>query len=151
MGKMGSRRPLPLRSKWPRTAIAATLGSCLTCVLLLAGAVHALDPNKRLTQYIHKSWRIEDGSAPAGMFSIAQTSDGFLWFAALGQGLYRFDGFRFLPRSLSFDGKSVNPVVNVYGDRAGGLWALGPNEILHRKVERSLLIMRCKVFGGLTT
>ncbi len=126
-------RPLLLRFRRPRTAIAATLGSCLTCVLLLAGTLHALDPNKRLTQYIHKSWRIEDGSAPAGMFSIAQTSDGFLWFAAQGQGLYRFDGAQFLPRSLSFDGKSVNPVVNVYGDRAGGLWALGPNEILHLK------------------
>ena len=59
---------------------AATLGSCLAGVLLAAPA-HALDPNKRLTQYLHTSWRIQDGSLPAGMFSITQTSDGFLWFS----------------------------------------------------------------------
>ena len=86
MGKIASRRPLLLRFKWACAAIAATLGWCLTCVLLLAGAVHALDPNKRLTQYIHTSWRIQDGSLPAGMFSITQTSDGFLWFSAIAQG-----------------------------------------------------------------
>ena len=54
-------------------------------------------------------------------------------FAALGQGLYRFDGVQFLPRALPFDGKNVNPVVNVYGDREGGLWVLGPDEIVHLK------------------
>ena len=49
-----------------------------------------------LTQYMHTSWRIQDGSAPAGMFSITQTSDGFLWFVAMGRNdLYRFDGVRF--------------------------------------------------------
>ena len=132
MRKMTSRK-LNLSLRRPRSAIAATLGSCLICLLLLPDTLHALDPNKRLTQYIHKSWRIEDGSAPAGMFSIAQTSDGFLWFAAQAQGLYRFDGVQFVPRSLSADGKSVNPVVNVYGDRTSGLWVLGPDEIVHLK------------------
>ena len=71
---------LLLRFNWSRTAVAATLGSCLISVLLLPTAVHALDPNKRLTQYIHTSWRVQDGSAPWGMYAITQTSDGFLWF-----------------------------------------------------------------------
>ena len=105
------------------------LGRCLTCLLLLAGTVHALDPTRHLSQYIHKSWRIEDSSAPAAMFSIAQTSDGFLWFSAQGQGVYRFDGVQFLPRTPSFNGKTINPVVKAYGDRAGGLWAFGENQI----------------------
>ena len=82
MGNIASRRPLLLRFNWPAATIAATLGSCLTCVLLLAGPVHALDPNKRLTQYMHTSWRMQDGSAPTGMYAIAQTSDGFLWFTS---------------------------------------------------------------------
>ena len=134
LDRQSALRPLTApRFNWYRTATAVTLVYCTVCMLLLSAAVHALDPNKRLTQYIHKSWRIEDGSAPAGMFSIAQTSDGFLWFAAQAQGLYRFDGVQFVPRSLSADGKSVSPVVNVYGDRTGGLWVLGPDEIVHLK------------------
>src|SRR5271167_3009809 len=96
MRTIASHRPLLLCFKMA-CAIAATLGCCLTCVLLLAGPAHALDPNKRLTQYIHTSWRIQDGSLPAGMLAITQTSDGFLWFSASAQGVYRFDGVRFLP------------------------------------------------------
>src|ERR1039458_8222390 len=88
---MASRRWFLLRVSWPRTTTAAALACHLTCILLLACTVHALDPNKHLTQYIHTSWRIQDGSLPAGMFSITQTSDGFLWFSALAQGVYRFD------------------------------------------------------------
>jgi hypothetical protein len=35
----------------PRTTIATALACHLTCIWLLAGKVHALDPNKRLIQY----------------------------------------------------------------------------------------------------
>ena len=133
MGNIASRRPLLLRFSWPRTTIAATLGCCLTYVLLLAGTVHALDPNKRLTQYMHTSWRIQDGSAPFGIEAIAQTSDGYLWFSSESQGMYRFDGVRFAPWTLSPNGKTINVIANVYGDHAGGLWALGEREIVHLK------------------
>src|SRR5271165_1526114 len=97
MGEMASHQPLLLRFKSPSRTIAARLGSCLTCVFLLAGTVHALDPNKRLTQYMHTSWRIQDGSAPSGMYTIAQTSDGFLWFLSSRGEIYRFDGVQFRP------------------------------------------------------
>ena len=128
-----SCRPLLLRFKWACAAIAAALGSCLTCLLLLGGSAHALDPNKRLTQYRHTSWRIQDGSAPAGIEAIAQTSDGYLWLSSDSQGLHRFDGVRFVPWTLSLNGKTINAIVNVYGDHAGGLWALGNREIVHLK------------------
>ena len=59
--------------------------------------IYALDPNKRLTQYMHTSWRIQDGSAPSGMYAIAQTSDGFLWFLSSRGEIYRFDGVQFRP------------------------------------------------------
>ena len=88
------------------------------------GSVHALDPNLRVTQYMHKSWRTQDGSLPAAMSSITQTSDGFLWLSALSQGIYRFDGVRFVPKTLSMHDKAMSTIVNVYGDHAGGLWAL---------------------------
>ena len=133
MGKIASRRTLLLRFNRARGAIAATLGSCLTYVLLLAGAAHALDPNKRVTQYIHTSWRTQDGSAPSGMYSITQTSDGFLWFASSRQEMYRFDGVRFVPRTVSFDGRTMNAVEQVYADRTGGIWAIGMHDIAHLK------------------
>jgi len=121
---------LLLRFKTPHATIATTVGCCLTFVFLLGGPAHALDPNKRLTQYIHTSWRIQDGSAPAAdMVSLTQTSDGFLWLVA-ARGLYRFDGVRFVPWALPAS-ISVRRISNVFGDHCGGLWVGGDDEIVH--------------------
>jgi signal transduction histidine kinase/ligand-binding sensor domain-containing protein len=111
----------------------ALLGRLLFCMSLLAGPVFSLDPEKHVTQYMHTSWGIQDGSAPTGLLQIAQTTDGYLWFASDSQGLYRFDGVRFLPWTLSATSKAINTIVNVYGDHAGGLWVMGEREILHVK------------------
>jgi signal transduction histidine kinase/ligand-binding sensor domain-containing protein len=132
MGNIAPRRPLLLCFEWHRTAIAVMLASYLTCVLLLAGTVHALDPNKRLTQYIHNSWRTQDGSLPAGMYHIVQTSDGFLWFLSLPADIYRFDGVRFLPWRLPA-GVPIDRSMNIFADHAGGLWVLGPRDIVRLK------------------
>ncbi len=130
---MASHQPLRLCFKSQSRMIVATLGACLTCVGLLAGTVHALDPNKRLTQYMHTSWRTQDGSAPAGMFSLAQTSDGFLWLTSVSQGMYRFDGIRFVPWTLPVDGRTIDHIVSVHGDHTGGLWAVAEHEVFHLK------------------
>ena len=129
---MAPRQLLLLRVRWPRTTLVL-VGRYLACILFLAGALHALDPNKRLTQYLHTSWRTQDGSAPPGIEAIAQTLDGYLWLSSDSQGLYRFDGVRFVPWTLSSNGKTIKAIVNVYGDHAGGLWALGEREIVHLK------------------
>ena len=147
MGKTVTRRPLLLRFKWACAAIAVTLGSCLASMLFLAGAVHALDPNKRLTQYIHTSWRIQDGSLPAGMFAITQTSDGFLWFSASAQGVYRFDGVRFLRWVPPAKIGSIH-VEEVFTDEAGGLWAIGDNEIAHVKDGAVIAYFDLEGIGG---
>ena len=133
MGKIPSRRSLLLRFNWPSATIVATLGSCLTCVLLLAGVVYALDPNKRVTQYMHTSWRTQDGSAPAGMYAIAQTSDGFLWFLSSRGDIYRFDGVQFRLWHPPVDTEPIGRIRNILGDQAGGLWALGADGIAHVK------------------
>jgi len=114
-----------------RTVIAAAMFCCLACGSFLARPAHALDPNKRLTQYLHTSWRIQDGSAPAGMFTVAQTSDGFLWFSSYSPAIYRFDGVRFLPRHFAYKGGSANKVFKVFGGRTGGLWTVGSREIAY--------------------
>ncbi|MGO8974879.1 MAG: two-component regulator propeller domain-containing protein [Steroidobacteraceae bacterium] len=129
---MYRRRNLPSFAG-TRTSIAATVICCLTCALLLALPARALDPNKRLTQYLHASWRIQDGSAPVGMFTVAQTSDGFLWFSAYTPDIYRFDGVQFLPRHFAYKGGPSNKVFKVFGSRTGGLWAIGSREIAYIK------------------
>ena len=54
-----------------------------------------LDPDRRISQYGHTVWRIQDG-AISPPTNIAQTTDGFLWITTAG-GLLRFDGVRFMP------------------------------------------------------
>ena len=111
------------------------------CWMLLAPSLpgtapaYALDPGKRLTQYLHTSWRIQDGSLPAGMFSITQTSDGFLWFLSSRGEIYRFDGVQFRPWRVPAAAESIGRVRNVVGDQAGGLWVLGATGIAHLKGE----------------
>ena len=109
------------------------LGSYLFYLLLGTAPVHALDGNKRLSQYMHTSWRIQDGSAPSGMYTIAQTSDGFLWFLSSRGDIYRFDGVQFVPWHLPAEAGFVGRIGNIVGDQAGGLWALGANGIVRIK------------------
>ncbi len=99
-----------------RLAVAAV---CLIGALVAASSAEALDPERHVTQYAHTSWRTQDGSAPAGMFSIAQTSDGFLWVLSLAGDVYRFDGVRFIRWPVPPD-----PSGKVFGDSAGRLWVV---------------------------
>ena len=78
-------------------------------------------------QYIHTSWRIQDGSLPAGMFSITQTSDGFLWLLSLPGEVYRFDGVRFVRWPVP-----PGPSGKVFADSGGGLWVTA-EELVHLK------------------
>src|SRR5689334_4535699 len=93
MGKaMGCPRRL-VRRKF-RAAISAVI--CLALLFFLAGAADALDPNKRISQYVHTSWRVQDGSN--GGYAITQTTDGLLWFVT--GDMRNFDGVNF----TSWDG-----------------------------------------------
>src|SRR5271165_124749 len=133
MGNRAPRQPLLPRFNWPRKTMAAALACYLTGILLLAVTVHALDPNKRLTQYMHTSWRTQDGSAPSGMYSVTQTSDGFLWLLSNRGEIYRFDGVQFRRWRVPSEAGSIGRIRNIFGDRAGGLWVLGADGIAHLK------------------
>jgi signal transduction histidine kinase/ligand-binding sensor domain-containing protein len=105
----------------------------LICAALFCiPSAFALDPDKRITQYIHTSWRAQDGSLPAGMYHIVQTSDGFLWFLSLPADIYRFDGVRFLPWRLS-DDAGVDRSMNIFADHRGGFWVVGTREVVRLK------------------
>jgi len=99
--------------------------SLLLCVLslwLTLSAAQALDPNKRLTQYGHTAWRIQDGFFNGAPYSIAQTADSYLWIGG-ASGLVRFDGVRFV-RWTPPPGKQLSSSVvhRLLAARDGSLW-----------------------------
>jgi signal transduction histidine kinase/ligand-binding sensor domain-containing protein len=74
-----------------------------------------------LAQMYHTGWTVREG-APRAIYSLATTTDGFLWLAT-GDGLYRFDGQsfeRYQPRSGDPFPGSFMPSLRATPD--GGLW-----------------------------
>jgi len=141
------RKIIPRRFDWPGKTLPVVLGVLLFFMSFCTCSVHALDPNKHMTQYLHTSWRIQDGSLPAGVFAITQTSDGFLWLSALEQGVYRFDGVRFLPWVSPAKIGSIH-IQHVLADHTGGLWAIGDHEIAHVKDGAVIAYFDLEVIGG---
>src|SRR3984885_8661558 len=91
---------------------------CVLSLWLTLSAAHALDPNKRLTQYGHTAWRIQDGFLPNAPFWISQTKDGYLWVGG-NSGALRFDGVRFTPWSAPIASTTIRELVSV---RGGEFW-----------------------------
>jgi Carboxypeptidase regulatory-like domain len=110
--KMAPRASLLLRYCRPGPTIASTLRLCLACLSFLAGTAHALDPDKRITQCSHTSWRIQDGSASSGMYSITETSDGFPGFLSSQGEMYRFDGVSFRPWRKRTEAGAIGRISN---------------------------------------
>ena len=128
---MASRRRLLLRVSWPRTTIAAALACHLTCILLLAGSVYALNPNKRATppngqsnppQYVATVWQTEQGLPNNSVQAIVQDREGYLWLAT-SAGLARFDGVRFrVFGGEDFPSLQSSRFQSLYASRSGELW-----------------------------
>jgi signal transduction histidine kinase/ligand-binding sensor domain-containing protein len=119
--------------------IAVLLVSCF-CTLAVAGTPAARPWT--LDHYHHRSWTAQEG-APSNVTDIAQTSDGYLWFASSG-GLYRFDGEQFelfKPR-----GKTQlldTQVYKLYAPKKGGLWVgyvLGGASFIQQGVVRNYTV-----------
>ena len=89
--------------------------------LVWTGPAFSLDSDRTVSQFQHKSWTYLDG-APVGLSALAQTTDGFLWIATFGTGLYRFDGIRFEsyePRVGRLLSKDISALAST---PEGGLW-----------------------------
>jgi ligand-binding sensor domain-containing protein len=82
----------------------------------------ALDPSKRISQYVHTTWRIQDGVLPGLPEAITQTTDGYLWIGTFA-GLVRFDGMQFVPREGT-EGQHLpdSQIFAVLGASDGSLW-----------------------------
>ena len=82
----------------------------------------ALDPTRRLTQYGHTAWRIQDGFFNGTPNAITQTTDGYLWIGT-SAGLLRFDGVRFVPWSPPHGQQLFSDtIISLFGSSDGSLW-----------------------------
>jgi hypothetical protein len=91
---------------------AGSPAACLVCLLFMARDAEALNPDKRVSRHIHTSRRIQDGSLPAGMSSIAQPPMGFSGcslFRATSTGSMAFGACvgRCLPAAIVCDGALI--------------------------------------------
>ena len=75
-----------------RMSIAA---AAITFVVAARPAL-ALDPQKRITQYRHTAWRVQEDAFESAANAVAQTPEGYIWIGT-DTGLLRFDGVRFRP------------------------------------------------------
>jgi len=107
--------------------ISPAAGLLLLATLGLPKAAFGLDPNRRLTQYVHRIWQYQQGLPQGGILQVFQTREGYLWLATQ-TGLVRFDGVRFQPAEDIIPGAPANLWVRAaLEDQRGALW-LGSNE-----------------------
>lgn len=102
----------------------------LACTLFAAQAV-ALDPQKAITQFTHRSWGAADGIST--VCSIAQTTDGYIWIATT-RGTFRFDGLHFTRLEPDLNGpRPTGGFYHLLGARDGSLWISRGEFVVRRK------------------
>jgi signal transduction histidine kinase/ligand-binding sensor domain-containing protein len=99
-----------------RRAVALLiLATCCPCAF-------ALNPALDIDQYAHTAWTIREGFFKGTIYSIAQTTDGYLWLGT-EFGLLRFDGNRSVlwqpPEGQHLPGTTVTKLLAA---RNGTLW-----------------------------
>jgi ligand-binding sensor domain-containing protein/signal transduction histidine kinase len=110
------------------------LGLALLC---LYNAAFGLDPNRRVSQYVHDVWGEEKGFLGGTIFAIGQSADGYLWIGT-ERGLVRFDGsnFTLIQRPITNEPR-IGPVRGFATDEKGNLWIIleGPRMLLYHDGE----------------
>lgn len=92
----------------------------LMLALILCAQATASVPPAWKPDLHHTSWTREDG-APSAANAITQDENGLLWFAA-SDGLYSFDGVRFVRHDSLFGHKLRSPVTMAVASHQGALW-----------------------------
>ena len=117
---------LPLnKGEEPHSAIMCSRKLVVALILVLVPFLpaYALDPSKRVTQYVNDLWPKLPPLA-GWVNTIHQTRDGYLWIGT-EEGLARFDGVRFTffnrKNTKEFEGRR-NAVLTLLEDSGGTLW-----------------------------
>ncbi|MEM9057067.1 MAG: two-component regulator propeller domain-containing protein, partial [Pseudomonadota bacterium] len=93
----------------------------MLCALCTAPA-KALDATRQASQLIHREWGRADGLPAEMVWSVHQTSDGYLWLGTEA-GLARFDGAEFeVYSSATHDAFVVDDVRHIDEAQDGTLW-----------------------------
>ena len=109
-------------TKTRKLNIPRSFPACLLLSFFAVSSVWAVDPSRRISQYAHTAWRIQDGVFSGSPNAIAQTADGYLWIGTQS-GLLRFDGIRFV--SWTPQNRKHLPsshITSLLGARDGSLW-----------------------------
>jgi signal transduction histidine kinase/ligand-binding sensor domain-containing protein len=90
--------------------------------LFAVSSLFALDPDRRISQYAHTAWRMQDGSFTGSPTVITQTKDGYLWIGTQTE-LVRFDGVRFVLGTTSRGAPlPQDKITSLLTARDGSLW-----------------------------
>jgi ligand-binding sensor domain-containing protein len=107
---------------WNLSASAVLASAQTTPTQRIGQRSLALAPEPKLTQYVHRVWRSEDGLPQNSVNTVLQTHEGYLWIGT-EEGLVRFNSTQFTTFS-----KANTPVMKaqdiraLFEDRAGTLW-----------------------------
>ncbi|MCE9671751.1 ATP-binding protein [Myxococcus stipitatus] len=111
-----------LRAVW-----RGLVGLVFVVGLVLAGTGHALDPQRRVSQFSQDSWRSDDGLPQNSLLSLAQTRDGYLWLGTW-EGLARFDGARFVVFDKRNTPELRNHTIKALAEDASGVLWVGTDQ-----------------------
>jgi signal transduction histidine kinase/ligand-binding sensor domain-containing protein len=116
-------RPLRLVPvRWVVKTVWAGVVLCAVVALVFCSLALALAPDRRISQYAHTAWRIQDGFFSGTPQTITQTADGYLWIGTEA-GLVRFDGISFVPWTPP-NGETLpsSRIHSLLGTSDGSLW-----------------------------
>src|SRR5215469_15644920 len=110
------------------------LSVLMLAVLSLPWFAWARGASQRISEYVHNSWRTEDGLPQNSVMAILQTRDGYLWLGTQ-EGLVRFNGMSFTVLNKSnTPAFKLNDIRALVQDGEGNLWigSLGGGLIQYR-------------------
>jgi len=121
--------------------ISAILAILVFCSIDQAAA---LDPARRISQYGHTVWRVQDGYFGAQPITISQTTDGYIWVGTEA-GLFRFDGVRFVPwNAISGEQLPSSIIFSLLAARDGSLWIGTSSGLVHWVNQRLIAYLKGK-------
>ena len=102
-------------------AARALITIAILSFLLVPDPAMALDPALDISQYARTTWRVRNGFSLGNVFAMAQTPDGYLWFAT-EFGMARFDGVRKIPWQPPAGQRLTSAPYSLLVTRDGTLW-----------------------------
>ena len=105
----------------------------ISVLIAAATRASALDPHKAISQYIQTVWTTDAGLPQTSIYTVAQTSDGYLWVGT-ESGLARFDGVRFtVYNRRNTKALPTDYIARLLGAHDGSLWIATDSGLVHEK------------------